>query len=868
MEPDQSSPHWQAIVGDDWPDISPSDWRGLEQVVRTGAAALNIGDAGRARRAFDDVVRASAGLESVKERMRVQQHGPQAFADALSAAADTFGAFADLVYRTRNQILDVVDRADRRIAAIEAEPDDDDAPGDSSDDDSAEEDAAEAADRSARISAEVSAARAEVVDIVRTAVQAINPQELPSLAAIADALGQPSLWGGRHGGGSDAPPRVRRPSEVHQPVIGPVPGFELPHLAPRDLVHLPGLRTIDLPGLLAPLFDGLIEILERPEIVEVDQPIATGPDAPVSTDPAPRAQAPIESSPPPPAAPGQDPVPGGAPVNARPPAPMADPIDRPDHRDSTQPVDRLADHRQPGAGPSDEPAAAGADHRGRGRGVSEAAASRDAASDAGPTVSNDHPDPAELSLLAGAAGSQQDSNDQQSAGPAVLPPPIMATGPAAANPQVPAGAPAASAPSTNQVGASAAADPGRTQAPAPKPGVISAPAAAGGVAPPGVSAPGAGKGQPTAEPGRSAERSAESEANSSDLRAVVGAAMTASAAPAFLLGARVDGDLVLARTLLGGVLAAVDAGAIGVDWAVSVMRHAGGVSAFITSNEGRGWLPSGVYLPREMTTPWMWSVSDGVAWEGVADPARVLAEFAVAWGRKSGARLTALVSAQPIDRRLRGQLGEVALEGSVQPSNTMDMTSSDGGRVDRLELIASPKLLQRVAKVPANGIGPRCLDLALDAHTRVAAGGFTSLEAMGAPQQRERILTTLRRGREVPAEWWEELLDTDDLLAATILPKRFDVARITLGELRSELDGSAAAELRALRSLVFERRCNELVLLAGNPTRQELRDAVYAHGQVVGHPALTEGAGAPGGSGSRGVVRPTISTGPGGRARR
>ncbi|WP_217998111.1 hypothetical protein, partial [Nocardia paucivorans] len=54
------------------------------------------------------------------------------------------------------------------------------------------------------------------------------------------------------------------------------------------------------------------------------------------------------------------------------------------------------------------------------------------------------------------------------------------------------------------------------------------------------------------------------------------------------------------------------------------------------SNEGRGWLPTDLYLPREVTTPWMWSVAEGAAWEGVADPARILAEFALAWGAKSG----------------------------------------------------------------------------------------------------------------------------------------------------------------------------------------------------------------------------------------
>jgi hypothetical protein len=41
--------------------------------------------------------------------------------------------------------------------------------------------------------------------------------------------------------------------------------------------------------------------------------------------------------------------------------------------------------------------------------------------------------------------------------------------------------------------------------------------------------------------------------------------------------------------------------------------------------------------------------------------------------------------------------------------------------------------------------------------------------------------------------------------------------------------------------MIFERRCNELVLLlADEPERQSLRDAIYAHEQIVEHPQFVE----------------------------
>jgi len=78
--------------------------------------------------------------------------------------------------------------------------------------------------------------------------------------------------------------------------------------------------------------------------------------------------------------------------------------------------------------------------------------------------------------------------------------------------------------------------------------------------------------------------------------------------------------------------------------------------------------------------------------------------------------------------------------------------------------------------------------------------------------------------------------------SASMLPLKADVSRVLLGELRSETAaGRSASDASALRSMLFERRCDELVLLlADEPSRQRLRDTIYAHGQLVDHPAFTQ----------------------------
>ncbi|MFX0574683.1 hypothetical protein [Nocardia nepalensis] len=826
MHPERESPYWEDIVGKNWPVISPGDWNALETTARDGADALDLDSLDRARRGFEDTVRASVGLQSIKDQMRAQQWHPRAFADALNAAADTFREFADVVRRTRDHILNIVERATRQIEAVSKAGNDDGQDG------ADQEDAEERQVRiQRRIDHFVAEAKAEVEDVVRSALQNISPTGLPWLQRIADELGQPGPWEAGPSGDQGAPGRRHRP-DGHHPGAQHHPGEHYPGEHRPDARH-PGVHRPDapLPGLPPPL----------------DPDPHLGPMLPEPTGPAPVGTEPEHV---------RDPRPTPGPTVVAPTATVHGPAPA-SSTDGVAPVN-YSPTATSGAG--HEASTAGGSPR-----MSTGHASTDPADGGATSDASAH-----VSSARGAGGSSDTASpsaqtiaaDAVSDGQSPFAPPMFMGGAAAAPaPTAAAAGPisSASAPTGSAVSAPSSQtrqpvsmSDGRGAVPDSRTPVTDSRSAAAG--PPKVVAASGNSGGTSPTPPKLPvpQRNTESETarpntgrgdtGGSDelIRDAVGAAMLSAAAPAFVLGERVDGDLVLARTILGGVLAAVGPSTVALSWAVSILRHTGGVSAFVTSNEGRGWIPAGLFLPREISTPWQWSESEGAAWEGIADPARVLVEFGLAWGRKSGARLSALASSQPIDPELGRQLGDVPMAGEVAASTAMDLGSPGAGLVDRLGLVAAPQMLERVSGVPVAQIFGRCSELASDAHVRLGKSQVGAAASLGAPQLRERILVAIRRGTAVVQQWWDELRDVDDLLAASMLTLRADVSRVALGELRSE-HSDGRSDAATLRSMVFERRCNELVLLlAEESSRQRLRDAMYAHGQLVDHPLFAQ----------------------------
>ncbi|PPJ19684.1 hypothetical protein C5E45_33080 [Nocardia nova] len=819
MGSEHGSPYWDDIVGKHWPAVPPSDWHNLQTVVRDAAEAVDPEEADRARRLFSERVPSSEGLEPAKRDMLGQQDSLRKLVDALVAASDTFGQIGDIVYRTRHRILDIVDRADADIQRVRQQETDKNGNED------------EAAERR-RISAIVREARDEVADVERNALKMLGPQGLPELALIAELLGRPNPWTQGNGPGGPGHPGRRQDGvpgagagprhpgggshpQVPGPLRDPMPQFPF----------VPGLIRLD-PGMLphAPLpFEDIADRLrdrlfgDPPAGVDHMPAQPAGPHDQVPVAPAPAA--PVGGGP----APGQSS--GWAPA-------------APNHAGPGE----IGDHTVDGAPAADS----GASHEPEAPVAASASDTHtEHGSGHGTDAGHGH-DENDSGALSFARSSHPDDDTDigepgHRAEPGTIAPigtPGLAAGGAMSAPlvvpQSGAPGPTVSAPveRMNAPAAQAAAPPaGADTRPGPPPDSrISAPGGKG----PLVGNPPGPPGSPVAAPAAKAippQRVPGPTGSDEVVRDAVGAAMVAASAPAFVLGERVDGDLVLARSLLSSLLAAAGESALGVDWAVSVLRHSGGVTAFVTSNEGRGWLPAGLYLPRELSTPWVWSESDDSGWEGVGDPARILAEFGIAWGAKIGARLSALVSSQPIDGALSAQLGAVPTEGSVAAAAVMDFAAPAAGLADRLELVGSAQLADRVAATPPDRIAERCVELARDGHGRGAALG-RALDSLDTGTIRAGILQAITQRRAVPEPLWDELRDADALVAASMLPLRADVSRVALGELRSE--SGAGADAAVLRAMVCQRRCDELVLLlAGESTRQTLRDAVYAHAQLA-----------------------------------
>ncbi|MFI2234091.1 type VII secretion target [Nocardia testacea] len=293
-------------------------------------------------------------------------------------------------------------------------------------------------------------------------------------------------------------------------------------------------------------------------------------------------------------------------------------------------------------------------------------------------------------------------------------------------------------------------------------------------------------------------------------------------------------DLELARKQLSTIInSAPDIP--GLDWAVAVMRAGDQVQTFVTSNQGRGWLPAGTQFPSTIATPWAPKIANtlsGVetAWEGAADPARILVGFGSVWGARHTSRMTALVTTGTVDMSLRGAVPDAAVEGDI--TSGLYPIDTTARLVDRLGLYSSDGLDPAIDTVPDTMIGVCIAGLASDAHARL---GRQNRDGGELHKLRERLLTRLDRGQTVPSAWWAELRHS----GATGLGQHRGTAVFSGTE---PLPGPGTD---ATRILALELRAVELLLLlADKPSRQLLRDAAYSYAQVVNHPLLAAGSSA------------------------
>ncbi|WP_280393741.1 hypothetical protein [Nocardia brasiliensis] len=723
-----------------WPVLGPPEWHALEAVAREGAAALDEEGVRRAVDGFDGTVRASVRLRGELADMRAIEDLPQTLASAFAAAADTFGDLADLMYRTRNRISDVVDRAAQRIEAVSGTDDAERARG--------------------PISAIVVSARTEVIDVVTDATAQVNLAGLPKLRRIAELLG-PTM--------PDVPADVSGPrAAVSEASSAPVSGV---------LDTEPASRT-------GPAVSGPSTAVAGSNMSNHQVPQGGSPTI------APWAGVPDGS--------------GSQPTTLHsPPSPSAGGTPTGDESLTS------------GGSMTGQPGDSASQDTVLGPVAVTATSSRITA--AGALENPEHSNAAENTAV---------ESVPLSPGAAMVP--VAPTAPASGQQPSVAGNryPKTAISPRVEATPSTATSPGTM---AQRPGLSPSPAAV-----PAVTAPEGRKGRPPVALPPDAPDNANTPGSSAEtqdsLGDVVRAAMIQATGSAHLIGARVDGDLVLARSLLAGILKVAPPPA---DWAVATMRHAGGLSVYVTSNEGAGYLPAGLYLPPEVSRPWGWKLPEEVIWEGISDPARVLAEFGSVWGLRSGARLTAIASSATVAPGLRRELPDLPLEGEVVAAAGLDLSAPRSGRVDRLELTTTAAVVRRIAVVPETAIADRCGLMARAAHVGSLAEAADRAMTMEPPVLRERILRGWQNGGAVDEQSWQDLRDVDDLLAAAMLAEQVDVARIPLGELRADSAGGRA-DLARLRRIVLERRCDELVLgLAAAPTRQCLRDAVYAYAQIA-----------------------------------
>lgn len=162
----------------------------------------------------------------------------------------------------------------------------------------------------------------------------------------------------------------------------------------------------------------------------------------------------------------------------------------------------------------------------------------------------------------------------------------------------------------------------------PSPG-MGAPAASGALSGTAPSVPGSGSA--AALPGGSPAPSMPAGAPASSGPTLVPASVVAPATGAARGGQSVSPDVAAVNALAWELQAACDKRGYPLSWAVGAFRSPAGSETVVMSNDGSGYVPPGVFLPRNVRL----LVADPLVdkafrdrWFGWADPARVLVEYA------------------------------------------------------------------------------------------------------------------------------------------------------------------------------------------------------------------------------------------------
>ncbi|OBJ73860.1 hypothetical protein A5643_00280 [Mycobacterium sp. 1274756.6] len=246
-------------------------------------------------------------------------------------------------------------------------------------------------------------------------------------------------------------------------------------------------------------------------------------------------------------------------------------------------------------------------------------------------------------------------------------------------------------------------------------------------------------------------------------------------------------------------------GAGQVNYAAAVIEIAGGRQVVLTSDRGRGWLPAGALVPVAAVNPWTHRAA--AAWIGVADPVRVLTEYAAA----VGGELAAVVAT-------RGQLpaGVAAERAEAREVAHATLTVPTCGRV----AWQAGDLAATVERWPARD----------DLHRQ--AMGCAWLAHTSAPDPRGRRAAVLdaiftrhhagmRGDPRIDVTGWEPLWQRWSAASVAEARARYDATQVPVGA----LDGTAAAEHSPQLAVLL---ADEATLALRQPGPAALEAALYA----------------------------------------
>jgi hypothetical protein len=215
---------------------------------------------------------------------------------------------------------------------------------------------------------------------------------------------------------------------------------------------------------------------------------------------------------------------------------------------------------------------------------------------------------------------------------------------------------------------------------------------------------------------------------------------------------------VLAATRLAWELArAGDLRNYLLDWAVGKFRSSSGSETVVISNDGSGYVPEGVYLPRDVRL----LVADPLVerefrdyWFGWQDPARVLVAYAGLRAAGNEWQLVAAASTGPVDalREAHIECGWADREHSPLASENWQPPRLDGLHVHRLEL-EHPDLYEALQRV-ANAEGPYHDRLMWPLASQLWAAARTS--GVDVPLVLRSVWKILEANGEPPAEVWAD----------------------------------------------------------------------------------------------------------------